>query len=87
MAHIITNKDGSFRAAYKDLGPDSLKAVEQDASDRGATMQEVALSELYEVLAKERAIAAEREAADRENGNGNGNPKDYDDVAQTEDGL
>jgi hypothetical protein len=67
MAHIITNKDGSFRAAYKDLGPDSLKAVEQDFSDRGATMQEVTLPELYEVLAKERAIAAEREAADREN--------------------
>jgi hypothetical protein len=67
MAHIITNKDGSFRAAYKDLGPDSLKAVEQDAKDRGAVVQEVTLPELYEVLAKERAIAAEREAADREN--------------------
>jgi hypothetical protein len=55
MAHIVYNADGSFRAAYKNLGPDDLELVTADAAKRGALVSEVPASKQVEVLQSDNA--------------------------------
>lgn len=56
MAHIVFNADGTLRAGYKDLGPDSLSLVEADAAARGLSVQEVPMDELTAIMDKARAV-------------------------------
>jgi hypothetical protein len=55
MAHIITNSDGTFRAAYRGLTAEDLIEVEEDAKSVGAVIAEVSLTEMRSALETNRA--------------------------------